>query len=202
MAEDDNDIISEGAEYSPKSDFSKARVAEEAIKKVFDLRCKEMKAGYFNITVDRQGIPQKSWIADARQVFISGVESLMALFYPEINEYVDVKKTMADFETKKESIYKKYMYKERVKEYSKDDKGNWEAKWRYTGREYLPELDAILPMDAPGNELSSEVVDKKGLWNAQVNAYYNELVVEYTKIFAELNRLVHLKNYFKRQASY
>ena len=62
--EENDEIISEEAEYSAKSEFSKPKIVFNAMQKCIESRAKEMKPGYENTKLTRDGLPIRTWIED------------------------------------------------------------------------------------------------------------------------------------------
>ncbi len=75
------------AEYSSKSDFSKAEVVKQQVMRCDECRSKEMKAGYFNYTSDGK----KIYVPDSRKEWISAVKALRRLMEPECRKNKDFK---------------------------------------------------------------------------------------------------------------
>lgn len=202
--------ISESAEYSPKSDFSKAQIVFNQMEKCCILRSEEMRAGYSTHVIDKMGNVKLIHIADARKKYMGAVEALMNMLSPEIkrlrDEKIDKRKKMTkppeeyikNFKNAVDEIKKKYIYKERAMRLI-----NGKPEIIYTGREYIPEVGEILfsglkPI-AKGIMGENKV---EGLWDGKVNAYYNELLELYDILFADLNCLIDELNYFKQKQSF
>ncbi len=193
--EEEQETISEVAEYSPKSEFSKPRIVERAITMCIESRGKEMKAGYYNYKIVKSGEPIKIWIEDSRQVYIGKVEALKLLLSPEIRNNSDTKKIMESYSEKIELIFNKYCYEE----YKMERKER--LIWSQTGNKIIPELDdEVIVMDLKGNNKKGIII--KGAWNLKVNLYWNSLVKIYDEIFGKLNNLVNDLNYFKQASSF
>ncbi len=190
-----SDIESENAEYSAKSDFSKAKIVYEAMQKCIQARGKEMKAGYYNHKVSNDGSILKIWVEDSRQVFIGSVEVLRGLLSPEIKNEKKYDSAIKKYYEHKIKIKKIYMYHEKMPE---NEKGKILLK--KTGRAFIPEigLSVIVP------DLRNPVIGKAvmGGWDNNVNAYWDELVILYDYIFAILNDLINHLNYFKQSIAY
>ena len=202
MSDDyEDEDVSEIPEFSAKSEFSKARLAEKFIQKVCELRSMEMREGYYNTKFDKEGNSVKVWVEDARKVYCSSVEALTALMSPEI--YADQRaiNALKEFEKRKEAIEKFYIYKDRIRCVLPGGEGGW----KYTGKEFMPRIDEKLPVEHPQYPKSGyrfEMV--AGIWNGKVNAYWDELIKLYDILFAEINFLIGSKsiNYFKSKASF
>ena len=198
--EEDDDFadISETPEYSVKSEFSKARIADEKISKTWDLRAVEMREGYYNFKFDKNGNSMKIWNPDTRKVFCAAVEGLIALFIPEIYRDERAKEVLEYYENKKKEIKSSYIYKERLRIVLP----NGEPGWKFTGREYIPEIDEPLPSENRLKPMALKYEIVPGLWNNKVNSYWNEMLELCDSMFAELNLIVDKINYFKQQVSF
>ncbi len=194
--EDDENIISEAAEYSPKSEFSKPAVVQEAVSKCIENRSQEMKAGYFNESADKNGNKVKTWIKDTRKIFISSVEALRHLLYPECSRDTKYMKQEKTYLEKAKEIKETYSYEEwKIKE------TQGRCKYEKTGRKYMPEIDDTLPL--PVVKKSQTYIERiPGGWNTYINLYYDELIHIYDKLFAELNYVIDRLNYFKQKISF
>ncbi|HEA46776.1 MAG TPA: hypothetical protein ENH99_03260 [Candidatus Pacearchaeota archaeon] len=192
---DYDDIDSDEAEYSSKSDFSKAKIVYEAMQKCIAARGKEMKAGYYNIKLSNDGSPLKMWVEDSRQVFIGTVESLRGLLSPEIKNEEEYKKSITTYYEAKKTIKAQYVYKEKLPE---NEKGR--VLLKESGRNFIPEIGTtvILP-DLKNPSLGQNI---PGGWDNNINAYWDEMVVLYDYIFAVLNDLINQLNYFKQAVAY
>jgi len=157
-----------------------------------------MKPGYHNFKVDKFGNAIKTWIPDARKIFIGAVTGMIGLLAPEISKSERMNEIMEEFETRKQNIKQKYIYKERRR--VRLENGN--GAWKLTGREYLPEIDEGLPIEDKQHPLSSKWDTAIGMWDKQVNAYWDEMVELFDDMFGELNVLVDELNYFKSKASF
>jgi len=201
MAEDYDDNISELPEFSTKSDFSKARLAEKFIERVCEFRSKEMKEGYFNTKFDKNNNAFKVWVEDSRKVYCSSVEALVALMTPEIYSDERCKKAMIKFEEEKTKIKNKYLYNERIRIIKEDGNGGW----KLTGKKYLPKIDERLPIEDPKYPKSGKhFILIECLWNSKVNFYWDEMVQLNDMMFSEINFLIGSSrvNYFKQKSSF
>ncbi len=197
---DDDNIIQESPEYSPKSDFSKAMVVKEAVQKCMESRSKEMRSGYWNIKVLPNGI-QKEYKEDSRKAFISTVEALRNLLSPEIKRHKSFlameNKVVDNFEKLKDL----YSYQERQQVIGKDPKTGMDMPvWKKTGLKYMPSVDAVVTVPSSVNPQQANT--GPGLWNNHVSAYWDALVIEYDELFASLNELIDSLNYFKQELTY
>ncbi len=189
------EIDSNGAEYSSKSDFSKAKIVYEAMQKCIEARGKEMKAGYYNNKISNDGSVLKMWVEDSRQVFIGTVESLRGLLSPEIKNEQAYKKVIKDYYDRKKTIKSNYIYKEKVAK----NKGG-AIILEETKREFIPEIGANVIIPSIHNPRIAQQV--RGGWDNNVNSYWDEIVILYDYIFAVLNDLINHLNYFKQAIAY
>ena len=192
------DEISESAEYSPKSDFSKAQIVYTQIEKCCLLRSEEMKAGYSTHIVDKIGNVKLVYIPDARKKFIGAVSALINLLMPEINRDSFCKESIEELKKIEENLKKKYAYKEK-----KIILNNGNRELALTGREYIPEIGEILVVGV--KPISKGIMGEnkiEGYWDSKVNSYYNELLEAYDTIFSELNCLIDKLNYFKQKMGF
>lgn len=187
------EIITEGAEYSPKSEFSKPRICEKAVTLCIEARGREMKAGYFNTKIDKNGDPQKSWIEDARKVYIGKVEALRNILSPELQHTgkEKIKEAIGDQLILKQEMFDIYSYQEKTK-YKKD---NGRMAWKEGKRKFIPEIDSFVIVQDPDNPDSA--IEGRGYWNIYTNAYWDEMINIYDEIFSQLNILIDKLNYFK-----
>jgi hypothetical protein len=192
---------SESAEYSTKSDFSKGAIAFQAVQKCIEARGKEMRAGFENVTVDKGGNMLRTKVPDSRKAFISSVEALKALLNPEWRR----DKSFLDFYKrwlgKKKTLFQKYAYTEQVKILDKKT-GVISWKDKEGANTYMPEQDAILMGNNPTRPNSPFMTPIKGLWDNNVNCYWNDMVKLYDSLFSQLNSLLDRLNYFKQKASF
>lgn len=199
MSDENNssDWIEDGAEYSPKSEFSKPKVVEDATRKCFELRSKEMRRGYYNTRYSKEGLPLKVWIEDSRKAYCSSVIALRHLLMPEIltdtGNGKDKDKKLIYKHIKLGKIKKQYSYF-RLKPTIKNEK----KVFVQTGEYYIPDLDEavyIRKIFPDGNE---ELVRMEGYWNSKVNAYWDHMVIKCDLLFEELMKVIHRLNYFKQ----
>ena len=81
--EDDDENLQE-VDYHKKTDFSKAGIVSDAVSKIKEMRAREMRSGYWNITSDRIGNPIRTYIPDSRKEYIGSVEYLKSVMAHEI----------------------------------------------------------------------------------------------------------------------
>ena len=195
----EDEILSEGAEYSPKSEFSKPEVVKVQVIKCNEVRSKEMREGYSNETLSNAGTIIKTWIPDERKIFIGAVNSLKNLLTPEILEEKEFKDFEKNIEKGKKEIFDKFCYHPAIKKLNEKNEGVWVR----TGQPpFIPHIGCELYTNDLTLPRSKFVRLKKGLWDINVNLYWDQMVEFYDDIFSELNRLIHLKNYFKQNVSF
>jgi hypothetical protein len=195
MEESDN-IVEENPEYSPKSEFSKAILTSETVKRVLEYRSKEMRPGYYNSTVSKDGSPIKTWVPDSRKTFIASVDALRTFLTPEIERDDKAKKDLQDTEDEIKTIFELYAYREELP--FRDQNGAIE--WKPTNKLVIPEIDEVIPRPHP--TIVNELMPIKGYWNFQTNRYWDSLVPIYDKLFSKLNKLMDRLNYFKPGINY
>ena len=196
--EDDDERIQSLTDYSPKSEFSKALLIQQSFSKTREARGKEMIEGYYNYKFDKNGNEIKTWIPDARQIYCANVDGDINLLAPEIQNNDETLAAFDDFEVLKKNLFKKYIYKEKTKTKLKDNT----VGWAYTGKEYMPKIGEALPINNPKYPQSAQMLNFQGLWDKNVNLYWDEMVMIYDMIWRELNILVHDLNYFKAGSRY
>jgi len=197
MAEEDKEELfdEDEAEYSRKSEYSKASVVQSQVLKCNELRSKEMCEGHSLRIVDNKGNLKIIDIPDSRQPYIGALIALKSNLAPEIRtrDGLKTKEKIKIFETKRKKIFDKYKYKEIVLK-QKDGK----PQLVYSGKEFIPKKGAILVANIQRSK-NSPIKEMKveGLWDNQINAYWDELIELYDELFETLNILIDKKNYFK-----
>src|SRR3989304_3939376 len=73
VSEDDSGWISSGSDYSPKAEFKQALNAMDAMKFCREARATEMKQGFWNTKLDKQGNAIRVWQPDQRKIFVNSV---------------------------------------------------------------------------------------------------------------------------------
>ena len=96
------------------------------------------------------------------------------------------------YDEAKNLTFKKYAYHERTAKIWESDK----AVWVYSGRIFIPQKGT--PIACNNNKPNSIGIsfDPHG-WDHLIDAYWDELVSHADELFAELNRLIHILDYFK-----
>lgn len=207
----DDGWMDSGSEYSPKSEFSKPRVVEEAVTRCVTLRAKEMKKGYYNTTFSKEGLPLKQWIEDSRKAYCSSVQSLKTLMMPEIlieqKDETDKDKGTDKSKKSKTKIFSKLTkINELFKQYAyyileqkiKDEKTIYVK----TNKYYMPDVDSIIQVRKIFPNGNEQLIPMNGFWNSQVNAYWDNMVVLNDELFEQLIMVIHRLNYFKSSVNF
>jgi len=197
--EEDEENLSE-AEYSKKSDLSKALLVEKALDLVKEKRSKEMKEGYNNFITTQNGDTKKIYVPDSRKEYIGSVDYLKSLLTPEIKVVEGMKEIIAGIEKKKKECFNKNAVERRF-----DDGENI----MIAPEKHIPEMDDPFPLlrikvNNYGGSREEYINQRIGFHNYNVRRYWNEMVVIYDELLAELNILLSSKsiNYFKQKAGY
>lgn len=196
--ETQDENLLEDAEYSKKTDFSKASLVEQAIAKIRDIRSKEMKPGYFNIMYLPDGSCRKQYIPDTRKEFCASVDYLLSILAHERGTDERIKGKMSKFNECKENLFKKYSVNVR----RPNNSGGVEI----LKEKYLPEVDDSILIQGVCNRVGKSSLKEfrsvVGYYNYKVKSYWDDMLINYDFIFAELNILIANKNYFKTKTSY
>ena len=190
MAEDDYDgYIDEGAEYSPKSEFSKPALIYKAFERCIEARAKEMRKGYYNTTVTKDGLPIRSWVEDTRKVYCSAVHALRLSLASEL---------ISDKKFKEDDYYfndieKKYSYY--IYELCNDGNKN---KYKRSGKFFMPEVDAVVQVRTILPDGNETLTPRTGHWNKYIDSYWTHMVRECDTLYNDLMRVIHRLNYFKQ----
>ena len=182
--EDYGEDILESAEYSSKSDLSKAEKVANQIERCSENRSKEMREGYFNY--DKLG--NKITIPDSRKEWVSSVTALKLLLAPEISRSKVFKNE--DYVNKEINLVKK-----------------WGVDIN-AGIKVIPLLDEHFPIDfkvmkkdgSSTGQIKTNMI--KGKYNSNFHRFWDDMVKLYDEIYAHLNILVDQCNYFKQEVSY
>jgi len=180
----EEETIDNPAEYSSKSDFSKAEVVRQQVCKCNEIRSQEMREGYFNY----DGPGHKTYIPDSRKAWISAVKALLNLLKPEISQ-------------------KKYGDKiGKVLDREKDALETFGINIPGSTKPVIPYLDQAFPrtyvIKSLGAPSKRDVTTIKGLYNDNFHNYWDEMVDIYDQLFGLLNILIHESNYFKQEISF
>ena len=187
--------ILDDSEYSTKTEFSKATIIQQQIMKCLELRSKDMKPGYTTWVLDKDGSAKPQIVADSRKEYVSSVEALKNTLAPEL----DVKRPELEgsYEEEKKKIFDKYAYREKT---GKIQKG-YDAVWVYSGRVFMPQKGTPLPCDT-SKPHRTDITYNTHSWDAKIDAYWDELLLVADELYAELNRLIHILDYFQGESSW
>lgn len=177
--------------YSPKSEFKKALLAMEAVRKCIESRGNEMKQGFWNTKIDKMGNPIKTWIEDQRKVYINSVIALESFLSAECLNDEKYQDFIKEIKEEIKNVFDKYNYT--IYEMTSD------YNWKKTDKKIMPQIDEEVLVVVPGNQKT--LTNVKGAWNAKVNAYYDELILLYDNVFKELNKVIFRLNDFAEKFS-
>lgn len=202
--EEEQGWVDAGAEYSPKSEFSKAKVCEDATRKCIELRAKEMRRGYYNTTFSKEGLPLKSWVEDSRKAYCSSVIALRHLMNPEVKK--DIPKKKKGEEQKTEIIFKDINLNEVFEKYAykflEASRENNKTVYKSGDKLYMPDMDESVQVRKVFPDGNEELMTVPGYWNSKVNAYWDEMVRKCDLLFRQLMNVMDRLNYFKQQIRY
>jgi len=181
------------AEYSKKSEYSKPAVIQTQVMKCNELRSREMVEGHTIRTFDKAGNYKVIDIPDTRQPFIGGVIALKTNLTPEILRETKIEENLSKINKEIENLFNKYKYKELILKF--EDR---QPKLVYSGNEYIPKKGAILVNNINRGSGKPPTENRvEGLWDNKISAYWDEMVLLYDDLFAELNVLIDMNDYFK-----
>jgi len=195
MGEDETIDNPNNAEYSSKSDYSKAEVVRTQVLICDKNRSQEMREGYFNY--DKLG--NRISIPDARQEWVSSVKALFMLLTPEV---------------------RRHKFTERVKKFLNEEKEAietfgvfpiiFDGKKRIVNdklKKIIPRLDQSFPTEVAitnkqGSIIKVSIKQEIGKYNDNFHCYWETMVTIYDELYKELNNLMDVCNYFKQKVSY
>lgn len=190
MSFEDEDNI--GVGFTSKEGLSKEDLVMEAWRDVRNKRAQEMKRGYFNIKLDRQGNAQRIWIPDAREQYTNSVIAFDLLLTADHDtDYKTKRKTIL---AKTETAFKKWGWKLFTIRKIKREGGyqTFRHLKKYTGVIVMPEQDSkVYDVNQKGNRIPID-------WNPNLHNYSQELVLIYDELFAEITKLLLRLKYFKK----
>ena len=183
------------AEYSSKSDFSKADVVRIQVLKCDEVRSQEMKAGYHNY--NEHG--NKVYIPDSRQEWVASVKALLYLLNPEVKRNNFVERIGLILAKEKEAIelYGLHPMVSNGKEIITYDKLP----------KIIPRLDQVFPVEniitnKQGGIININIKPEWGKYNNNFHNYWHLMVIIYDELYKQLNDLIDVCNYFKQKVSY
>jgi len=186
------EAVGESSEYSPKAEFKKPFLVQEAVKKCMDARAKEMRPGYENTTKSPDGTILKNIIPDSREEFINSVKALTMLLAPEIEKDKLASAKLKEVKETDKKLYNQCIYRER-KAFYIPGKG---LEIRKGTLGYMPKMSAYLTTDSYDYDKRT-IVSAKGFWDNMVAYYWENLVNVYDELLEELSKLLDRLNYFK-----
>lgn len=187
---DDNSWISSGSDYSHKAEYKQAILAMEAMKSCREARSKEMKPGFWNNKIDKNGNAIKIWNEDQRKVFINSVIAFEDLMSSELIADENFKEKKEEIDTKIKTIFDKYSYP--MYEFDSMTQG-----WKKTGNKIMPQPDEEILIPSPHNP--QVLINIKGGWDFKINAYYDELVPVYDMLLKEIRNVIYRAKDFKKK---
>jgi len=190
--------LSEVPEYHRKSEFNKPFLVQEAVQSCMNKRAVEMKPGYYNYSLEGD-ITRKIWMPDTRKVFCSSVTALLILLSPEIARMELIKEEIKKIEEEVKEVLEKYS----INVVKVDFENN---KIITLKERRLPLVGESIPYfiknDINKVEVSFELKYERGLYNKNLDLYWDSLVYLNDKLFIQLNTLIDKLNYFKQKASF
>jgi len=141
--EDDNNDTEEESDFQKEEDvkYSKTALVMMALKKCLEANGKEMRSGYWNDRLDKNGNIAKTYIPDSKKELIESVENLQNF------AVADIKKEQPKIAKLKEDLMKKY---EQLCDEEEQDWENahykelqWRASMGYSPRKHY--LSTFLP---------------------------------------------------------
>ncbi len=213
--EDRKEFETEGS-FAKKEGFSKPTLVAMAMQNCIKKMSVEMREGYKTYFLDKQGNAFVKIIPDTRKEFIGSVIGLSALLTSEINRFKEVKDKLKAFRENKKKIKEKYIYKERtfepilIKEWknNKEDihhkidpltnKALCKMIIKPNGRKWMPEKTDKLPRPKTITQKGFEERDCRalvtiyeiGIWDYEINRYWEEILELCEEWFIELNDLI------------
>lgn len=155
-------------------EFSHSSLVMSAMRKCLDAGAKEMRDGWFNEKVDKNGFRTRTYVEDTRKSFIESVRSLKMIM-------------ACDLDKKAIEKIKKYLrrIKEKEKEYIKEGNEAWERLSVFEKSQYLKS----------GQRHFSKIIS-----HPMLKKYFIEYELEqWRNIFAELSRLTKRLDFFKAE---
>ncbi len=205
--QDDRDFATQSFGFGKEKGYDKASLVAQAVHNCLIKRSVEMRQGYKTHVLDKFGNALVKIIPDTRKEFIGSVIGLTGLLKYEIQK--EIKEKYKEFEERKKEIKEKYIYHERVFGIKEDKEGNAlfnndgsfliEEKIIPNGRKWIPEKTDLLPFaytfgekDSVGQLKNKSLIVKKreGIWDYEINQYWEEILELCDEWFGELNILI------------
>ena len=185
----------DSAEYSQKTDFSKAEIVCIQTKRFAEIRGQEMKPGYWNY--DKMG--NKVWIPDTRREADGVIKALLGTLKPERMRNPDIEKKIQDKLERKKGLVEIYGVKPR-------DIINNQIVELPNSHKSIPEIGQSFATKVPQKQRGGATYKKPlfvpGLYDYNVHSYWNEIVELNDELFAILQLLIDQNNYFKQGANF
>jgi len=155
-------------------EFSHSSLVMSAMKKCLEAGTKEMREGWFNERIDRQGNKIRTYIEDTRKAFIESVRSLKMIMAGDI-DYIAKKKI------------RKYILniKSKEKEFINCDNEAWNKLTPFEKANYISSGQRHFSMI-----LSNPILQKH---------FIEYELIQWRNIFAELSRLTKRLDYYKAE---
>lgn len=211
--EDKREFETEG-NFAKKEGFSKPSLVATAIQNCINKMSVEMREGYKTYFLDKQGNAFVKIIPDTRKEFIGSVVGLSALLTSEINRFKEVRDKLKVFRENRKKIKEKYIYKERtfVPKIIKDENYKihhevdpitnnvvYKTIIKPDGRKWMPEKTDKLPkpktitIKTPFSKNDYKILTiiyEVGIWDYEINRYWEEILELCEEWFIELNDLI------------
>lgn len=170
---EEGDIIEPEEWRNPEeSGFNHQVLVMAAMRKCLDLGSKEMREGYFNEKMDKNGNVSRAYVEDTRKAFIEAVKSLMMIVACDYDE---------EAKEKVNSLIKKI---EDRKQYWLDEEWNWWSKLSMQQQRQLAQE-------------GKQVV--QGFFNRKLNfdnLFFEEETQLYREICTEINKLTYRLDFY------
>ena len=194
-----------GTFTSSKTDFSYPALVMRAIEDCRIKRAVEMKEGYFNDKLDKQGNVRREWIPDTRKIFFGSVDALNGLLDHKLKKDKEFQKVMfSQVKKNKKGKYKiisegiSQKLKKIFNEFAYEKMEAVKEGWKKIDFKYIPQINEEVAILSIKHENKFIVV--RGGWNDKVNSYHDAKVPIYDKLFAELVSIVERLGYFKKKS--
>jgi len=207
------DLEIENVGYGNKAGFDKPGIVSTSIHSCITKRSVEMRPGYTTYIKDKFGNAFAKIIPDTRKEYIGSIIALTGLLSFEIDSYPKIKEKYDKFIEKKKEIKNNYAYTERCFEieYDKDNKPLMDCNGSFIpkitliegGRKWIPEKTDLLSTATTcikrgiGGTVSKQlIIEKKiGVWDHNIDAYYDEMIELCDSWFATINTLISSEDY-------
>jgi len=207
------DLEIENVGYGNKAGFDKPGIVSTSVHSCIVKRSVEMRPGYTTYVKDKFGNVYAKVIPDTRKEYTGSIIALTAILSYEIDSFKIIKEKYEEFKKSKEEIKTKYAYSERTFKIDHDSNnkeivdinGCYIPKVTITkgGRFWIPEKTDLLPNAITvtkrmnnGNNTKQLVIEKQqGIWDSNIDAYWDEIIELCDEWFATLNTLISGEDY-------